>query len=201
MFNLATLTWVWVAGQTTLNPTGSYPAAPAPKVGGEPPGRASMSSWSDWRGSTSKFYFYGGTSGSTVYSDLWSFDTVTSQFTWWGGTNGGGVSIVTVGTPHANNRPGAISQSNAAVDAYGGTWIFLGTDSGTLNLHHYLSTDGRRDSKRIGALLQPETGGTIFGGMTWMITYGLVLSMVRRTPWGPCPRHGVALAAQAVAPG
>jgi hypothetical protein len=132
MFNLTSRMWVWVAGQTTLEPAGVYPTGQPPQIGGEPPGRSAAASWSDRRNGKSVFYIYGGAAASSdLFSDLWSFDTTTSQFTWWGGTRGAVMSTGKIGEPSATNTPGAISQSFAAVDYVGGAWIFLGTGRGT----------------------------------------------------------------------
>ena len=85
MYNIATDEWMWVAGESSANPPGSYGIKGVPDPSNEPPGRMSYSRWKDHHGN---FWLFGGGSyvNSTSFNDLWKYDLASSTWTWMNGS-------------------------------------------------------------------------------------------------------------------
>src|SRR6516164_8211745 len=82
--------WEWVSGSTTV-PGAGQALAPTYGPSGElsatntPGGRHRAASWTDGNGN---LWLFGGSSGSTLYGDLWMWDHTAQQWAWIEGGQG-----------------------------------------------------------------------------------------------------------------
>ncbi len=138
--------WTWMSGAETLNPSGSYGTLGTPSPTNAPAGRNSAMSWTD---SAGRFWLFGGNYGGfgngligpngqyflwyTDYNDLWEYSG--GEWTWMGGSSAVTDSkpgvYGTLGTPSANNVPGARHSAVTWTDSSGNFWLFggIGVDS------------------------------------------------------------------------
>lgn len=121
--------WTWVAGSSTTNVAGSYPATPG--TGGSltyfPGARRAAGSWID---GTGNLWLFGGTNASSsvnhYLADLWKFDG--TYWTWMGGSSSINATGVygNKGTAATTNAPGARMEPARGIDASGTFWMFGG---------------------------------------------------------------------------
>lgn len=129
--------WTWEGGANVPNKVGIYGTLGTPSATNMPGARSAPVSWTD---SSGNFWLFGGKGYDSVgtlgdLSDLWEYSN--GQWTWMGGSNLANQKGVygTLGTPSANNIPGARRASVARVDSQGNVWLFggFGFDSAGAN--------------------------------------------------------------------
>jgi N-acetylneuraminic acid mutarotase len=126
-YDLTTLQWTWMGGDTSTNPAGVY-------------GTVGVSSASNWPGarenscmamrSDGAVYLFGGTGqgasgGAGQLGDLWLLDPVGLQWTWLAGPQTVNDAGVYTGAASAR-RPGARYGGACWVDAADRLWLFAG---------------------------------------------------------------------------
>lgn len=124
--------WTWVNGTSQGNQHGVYGTLGSSNPFNTPGGREGCFSWLD---SAKNFWVFGGfgQDSASFYggnlSDLWQYSLTTNQWAWMGGSRTGNTTGLygTLGTPSANNLPGARSYGQAWVDASHNLWLFGGT--------------------------------------------------------------------------
>jgi N-acetylneuraminic acid mutarotase len=121
--------WTWMGGSDLPNKAGIYGTLGTPSAANIPGGRAWGSlGWIDSSGTLWLFggqgYDSAGTNGDL--NDLWKYSN--GKWTWIGGSNVANQKGIygTLGTPSANNIPGARRGSVAWVDSQGNMWLFGG---------------------------------------------------------------------------
>ena len=114
--------WTFVGGGTTASALGSYGTLGV--AGGQPGARTLAATWADGSGHLWMFggngYAAAGTSGEL--SDLWRYDTASSQWTWVSGANTTG----TAGNYAAGGAPGARDAAQTWTDGSGNFWLYGG---------------------------------------------------------------------------
>ena len=129
--------WTWVGGSNTAGQPGNYGTLGTPSATNMPGARSGSVRWTD---SSGNVWLFGGKGYDSVgtlgdLSDLWEYSG--GQWTWMGGSNLANQKGVygTLGTPSANNIPGARRIPVAWVDSQGNVWLFggLGFDSAGSN--------------------------------------------------------------------
>jgi len=122
--------WEWVSGSTTV-PGAGQALAPTYGPSGElsatntPGGRHRAASWTDGNGN---LWLFGGSSGSTLYGDLWMWDHTAQQWAWIEGGQGAPAGADSLGTFSATNLPPARSDAGTWTDANGNFWLFGGNE-------------------------------------------------------------------------
>lgn len=136
-FNSGLQQWAWIGGASTvpepnLFEPGVYGTLGSPSSANIPGGRNDAAYWTD---SSGKFWLFGGyLSDRFSYSDLWTFDSSTTQWAWMGGSsaapdlNDYGVAGAygQLGVPSSTNAPGARRDTSSWVDANGNAWLYGG---------------------------------------------------------------------------
>ncbi len=123
--------WVWVAGDSLINPSADYGTEDVAAATNHPGGRSQAFGWSAADGTIWLFGGNGYDAGTTAgrLSDLWKFDPVSNQWTWVSGSNviNQSGSYGTLGTASPTNAPGARYGAAGWVDDAGHFWLFGGT--------------------------------------------------------------------------
>lgn len=83
-FNTANKQWTWMAGNNGGIITPSYGIKGIEDATNNPPGRWSYTKWKD---KDNNFYIFAGGSTTTLYNDVWRFNTANNLWTWVSGTN------------------------------------------------------------------------------------------------------------------
>jgi N-acetylneuraminic acid mutarotase len=129
-FDVTTLTWTWVSGNSTTMVNGTYGTKGVSSSINKPGGRQSSVAWKD---NSNNLWVFGGfgrpsTSVNTELNDLWKFDMNTLQWTWITGSNVGGTSSSygIKGAPSTTNTPGARKSSSGWEDG-NKFWLFGGS--------------------------------------------------------------------------
>ena len=144
-----TRNWTWMKGASTVNPSGAYGTVGIPDPANTPGARRDAVSWIDGSGKLWLFGGYGFDAGlSTGYlNDLWQYDPATGNWTWMKGasTRSQVGAYGTLGTPAADNTPGARSKGVSWTDMSGKFWIFGGYGYDTTDSLNYLNDLWRYD--------------------------------------------------------
>ena len=152
-FNPTTKEWTWVNGSDTGGAVPVYGTQGVAAANNTPGGRDSAVSWTDSSGNLWLFggFDYDSASGAMgtndYLNDLWEFSTTAKQWAWMGGSNtGNGKGVYgTLGTPSANNVPGARGSQGVAVswtDSSGNLWLFGGVGYDSTGASGTLTTFG-----------------------------------------------------------
>jgi hypothetical protein len=120
--------WTWMGGSSAGAEAPVYGTLGMPAAGNIPTARYEAVSWTDKNG---KFWLFGGDSsispnGDLLLDDLWEFNPTTNEWGWMAGsvsTNTPGV-YGTMGTPSAQNAPGAREDASGWTDSKGNLWLF-----------------------------------------------------------------------------
>ncbi len=163
-FNPATAEWRWEGGASTFtvcknqpavgpftncSVAGNYGTLGIPAAGNSPGSRSGALGWTDKSGN---FWLFGGSAYDSagnqgILNDLWEFSPLSNMWTWMGGSStvpqscanpnqcGQAGVYGTMGTPAADNMPGARDGSVSWTDASGNLWLFGGNgydSTGTL---------------------------------------------------------------------
>ena len=126
--------WMWVKGDSIINPISVYGTQGISSATNKPSGRDYCYKWKDNLGN---FWLYGGYghSYSTCcfggLSDLWRYKPSTNEWTWMKGDTllDGQVNYGIVGVPDVNNRPGSRDGGVSWTDNSGNFWLFGGTST------------------------------------------------------------------------
>ena len=126
--------WTWVSGSKTITASGVYGALGTPTATNRPGSRLDATGWTDGSGN---LWLLGGlgldvNGNNSPYgyplSDLWEFNTSTSQWTWMGGGNTvddpgvyGALEVAAYG-----NMPGSRYFATSWTDKSGKSWLFGG---------------------------------------------------------------------------
>ena len=194
----ATGLWTWVAGSSSLNPTGNFGTLGVADAANTPCSHAAGSGWVD---ADDNLYFFGGmaykciTPGSWIHmSDLWKFDPETSLWTWLGGSDHSTAAGVygTKNVPDHLNQPGGRmnygiwQKGTDTIWIYGGEGIDGNGLGGDLaDLWSYDIPTGvwtwlggskeRNQDASFGTLREASASnlpGSLEGGSTWRDTDG-----------------------------
>lgn len=151
-FRPRTHEWAWMGGSSTLNcgmecgPFGVYGTLGKPAPSNMPGAHYGSYSWTDNRGNLWFFGGYGSEDndyGSGVLNDFWRFSPSRNEWTWMGGSDipsnraAAGVYGV-MGTPAAENFPGARLGAVRWTDVKGNFWLFGGQGSDANGNYGYL---------------------------------------------------------------
>lgn len=129
-YNHATNEWTWIAGEKTVDQSGTYGLPGLPFPTNYPGARQNAVTWTDENGI---FWMFGGAgfgSGNEpgLLNDLWRFSPTTRIWTWVSGDNG----INQEGTygrrtePSLFTRPGSRFGATSFTDNDGNLWLFGG---------------------------------------------------------------------------
>lgn len=134
-FNIATNTWTWMKGASTINDPGFYGIPNVEYPLNNPPSRMS---YSHWKGNDGKFWLFGGWGTTANYNDMWRFDIATNNWTWIGGNflSGDSGTFGTRCVTASSNLPPDDEIENRAAwkDQNGNFWFFGGGSiAGTRN--------------------------------------------------------------------
>lgn len=123
-FNPANETWTFVSGSKISDTQGQTGQKGIGSIFNSPNPRVSANTWADRSG---RFWLFGGI-GQGFYNDLWRYSVVDGTWTWVSGNIGNSVQGVygKIGTPSADNIPGARYRSHTWLDASGNLWLFGG---------------------------------------------------------------------------
>jgi N-acetylneuraminic acid mutarotase len=131
--NCAHNEWAWDKGPETPSNNGVYGNPGVAAANNNPGGRQRAVTWADPSGNLWMFGGYGFDSAGTLLpmNDLWKYNG--GEWTWVAGSDFGGQTGTygLLGTPSANNIPGARFESVSWTDSSGDVWLFggLGYDS------------------------------------------------------------------------
>jgi N-acetylneuraminic acid mutarotase len=142
--NPSTNIWTWMGGSNTFRAPGVYGTLGVPAAGNIPGARNGSASWVDGSGN---LWLFGGEavnpSGGAALSsnDLWKFSPITNQWTWVGGSDvpSASGSYGTLGSPSANNIPGARYSASTWMDTSGNLWLFGGYGVDSTGVIGYLN--------------------------------------------------------------
>jgi N-acetylneuraminic acid mutarotase len=122
--------WTWEGGLTTVNAGGVYGTQGAASASNLPGARYDSISWTDSAGNLWLFGGYGYDSAGALgaLSDLWRYSPNTGLWTWVSGGSADNAAGVygTLGTPAADNAPGARYSATSWIDLSGNLWLFGG---------------------------------------------------------------------------
>ncbi|HTW78720.1 MAG TPA: kelch repeat-containing protein [Terracidiphilus sp.] len=131
--------WTWMGGSSSIpwparGQSGVYGTLGTPAAGNIPGSRSSAATWTDTSGNLWLFggdgYDASGNSGDL--NDLWEFNPSTNQWAWMGGSSTMGSAwgqfgvYGTLGTPAAENIPGARDSAATWTDSKGHFWLYGG---------------------------------------------------------------------------
>lgn len=121
--------WTWMGGSNVANQYGSYGSRGIPSAANIPGARVGSVRWGDGSGN---LWLFGGAGNATHdqgrLNDVWKYDLGNGQWTWMGGPSDlnryGRYGVL--GTPAAENAPGARGSSVSWRDGSGNLWLFGG---------------------------------------------------------------------------
>jgi N-acetylneuraminic acid mutarotase len=130
-YDRATGNWAWMKGADTANQSGTYGTLGTPAAANTPGAREDAVSWTDLSGSLWLFGGYNDDGTGNIgglFNDLWKYDRATGYWTWMKGSSAVDQSGIygTLGTPAAENTPGARSAAVSWTDPSGALWLFGG---------------------------------------------------------------------------
>ena len=134
-FDPSTKEWTWMSGSGTPFQPGVYGKLGVPAARNVPGSRSGGASWTDSGGNLWLFGGYGDDSNgdNSSLNDLWEFRPSTKEWAWRGGsstisaTYSGRPGVYgLLGTPAAENIPGARSAAANWTDHNGNFWLFGG---------------------------------------------------------------------------
>jgi gliding motility-associated-like protein len=131
-------TWTWVRGSKNGGADGSYGQKGVFSRENSPGARHGSTGWRDKQG---KFWLFGGTDRSGLFSDLWKFDPQSNQWAWIGGSRERDIFPIfeSIGVPSKNANPGARMLASPFTDADGNLWLFGGEGYGGMIGKHPLN--------------------------------------------------------------
>ena len=129
-YDPSTGNWTWIKGASTVNQWGIYGTRGTPAADNTPGARGGAVSWT---GGSGALYLFGGAGwdGAGVsghFNDLWKYDPSTGNWTWMKGasTVDQPGTYGTLGTPAADNTPGARYSAVSWTDGSGALYLFGG---------------------------------------------------------------------------
>ncbi|HEU4716482.1 MAG TPA: PKD domain-containing protein [Bacteroidia bacterium] len=120
--------WVWMKGQNTAFPAGSYGTIGVPNSTNEPSYRTETSA--TWVDNNGDLWFFGG-QGNGNFNDLWRYNIATNTWTWMNGSQFGFAAgnWGTMGVASPTNVPSGRMVYASWKDLAGNFWLFGGNDS------------------------------------------------------------------------
>jgi N-acetylneuraminic acid mutarotase len=129
-YQASTGLWTWMNGSNTVNSSASYGTLGVAASTNVPGPREIPSAWID---SSGNLWLFGGdssfgTDNFSYFNDLWQFNPTTKEWTWVSGSNTPNADGVygSLGTPAAENVPGARTGAANWMDSSGHLWLFGG---------------------------------------------------------------------------
>lgn len=132
MYDPATNLWMWASGTAVLGDNAVYGTKGTPSTANTPGSRSGAVAWLD---ASDNLWLFGGTNG-TRWSDLWKYNSSTTEWTWVSGPNTGNAAGAygTKGTPSTSNIPGARYNLMGWSNNTNTFWLFAGNaSSGNFN--------------------------------------------------------------------
>lgn len=127
----AMLEWGWMGGSNAGGEPAVTGTLGTPAPGNIPLARYQATTWTDKSGN---FWLFGGDIGSenggggVLLNDLWEYNPSIHEWAWMAGSNGANEAGIygTMGTPSAQNTPGAREEAASWTDTKGNLWLFGG---------------------------------------------------------------------------